>query len=383
MLAGQYTVSAPTYSTKQPAVGLLDPMLKSHRIISSKLGSNSTNSICSICVDQAPPTDTVALRIAACYSSGALSIFTITSINSPPQEYHAIQAHRAPPSHSAFHGSTLVTLTSTPTCQISIFGIGTSITRLHVLNSFSSFPPTSLILSQPTSGHYKALVSYASPVYPHHWSLSTTQVSIAETGEITSSRTNRALEVGGDFELVLEDDVDQPASVRLRRQRDQWSRKLFRVVATQSDGKWAVIAGGDDHDHVIQVYRIRQHQTLGYIRTLDSAAPALLSDDNACLGEETGLGISTSIGPLVDGMFEEHAATPILPGSRAIVALAVADGRCISLSRDGTLWIWDLESGRGAKTRASPPQGKCRISFDDTRVLVASASGVEVLNFDI
>jgi len=131
------------------------------------------------------------------------------------------------------------------------------------------------------------------------------------------------------------------------------------------------------------VYRIRHHQSLGYVRTLDGTMSGLLSDDGQGLDAETGSGISPSIGPLADEIFKQYVPSSVLPGSRAIAGLALADGRCVSLSRDGTLWIWELETGRGAQVQASPPQGNCRISFDDTRVLVASASGVEVLDFDI
>lgn len=87
--------------------------------------------------------------------------------------------------------------------------------------------------------------------------------------------------------------------------------------------------------------------------------------------------------------------------------LALADGRCVSLGMNGSLWVWDLEAGTG--TEVSPgitgPQDaegdgeendpfetvKMRVAvgargsivFDDRRIVSSHGADVEVRRFDI
>jgi len=94
-----------------------------------------------------------------------------------------------------------------------------------------------------------------------------------------------------------------------------------------------------------------------------------------------------------------------------VSALALADGRCVSLGATGSIWVWDLESGTGAEV-AGPDsasdvnrdtevvQGgraveggnasleqwrsvKGTIVFDERRILSAGARGAMVRRFDI
>jgi hypothetical protein len=68
--------------------------------------------------------------------------------------------------------------------------------------------------------------------------------------------------------------------------------------------------------------------------------------------------------------------------------VALADGRCISLGENGSIWVWDLEAGSGAEvTSPSPdvalPSTKGVISFDERRIVSAIAGKVAVRRFDI
>ena len=89
-----------------------------------------------------------------------------------------------------------------------------------------------------------------------------------------------------------------------------------------------------------------------------------------------------------------------------VSALALADGRCVSLGVNGSIWVWDLEAGTGTEVsdgvaessdeedeeRADAWEGVLRrmasgvrgmVAFDDRRIVTSSVRGVEVRRFDI
>lgn len=75
-----------------------------------------------------------------------------------------------------------------------------------------------------------------------------------------------------------------------------------------------------------------------------------------------------------------------------ISSLALADGRCVSLGVNGSIWVWDLEGGTGAQVSAScveaqiPLNGlnvKGSIAFDERRIIVADVGGVMMRRFDV
>ena len=79
-----------------------------------------------------------------------------------------------------------------------------------------------------------------------------------------------------------------------------------------------------------------------------------------------------------------------------VSALALADGRCVSLGLNGSIWVWDLEGGTGAEVAApdsvSIDSGlnlgddrlvKGTVVFDEKRIITAGASGVVVRRFDV
>jgi len=80
-----------------------------------------------------------------------------------------------------------------------------------------------------------------------------------------------------------------------------------------------------------------------------------------------------------------------------ISALALADGRCVSLSTNGSIWVWDLEAGTGAEV-AEPTfsatafrddfsddvwYGKGTVAFDERMIVSAGLGTVQVRRFDI
>jgi hypothetical protein len=75
-----------------------------------------------------------------------------------------------------------------------------------------------------------------------------------------------------------------------------------------------------------------------------------------------------------------------------VSALALADGRCVSLGVDGRVWVWDLENGWGTEVIPSSSAGESSsdsglrgtIAFDERRVITAGAAGdVVVWDFDV
>jgi hypothetical protein len=81
-----------------------------------------------------------------------------------------------------------------------------------------------------------------------------------------------------------------------------------------------------------------------------------------------------------------------------VSALALADGRCVSLGVDGRVWVWDLENVWGTEVAlsasdSSPSESddedrlstlRGTIAFDERRTITADAAGrIIVRDFDI
>jgi hypothetical protein len=121
---------------------------------------------------------------------------------------------------------------------------------------------------------------------------------------------------------------------KLRAMQEQWSRKVSQVADTQSDGKWVILAPEDP------------------------ASPAVISPDPSVA---INLGMPKIYSPLSMQLYRLSlpSVAPSISASRPkltfvrnlqgqdapISTLAVADGRCVSLGTDGSIWVWDLENG--------------------------------------
>ena len=116
---------------------------------------------------------------------------------------------------------------------------------------------------------------------------------------------------------------------------------MASVAAVETDGRWLVVAPSDDN--LMEVYRIKQNRLL-HSRTL--------------------------LGP--------HHAT---------VGLAVSEGRCVSVSRDGVAWVWDLECGWGVQVQSEPfldgvVEPGARVVFDERQIAVGCNGRVMIVRFD-
>ena len=76
-----------------------------------------------------------------------------------------------------------------------------------------------------------------------------------------------------------------------------------------------------------------------------------------------------------------------------MTALALADGRCVSLGLNGSIWVWDLEGGTGAEVAPASDSItandlnlqsiKDAVSFDERQIITAYAGNFVVRRFDI
>lgn len=343
-------------------------------------------------MDQSPPASPHHVRVAAFLSTGEFVLFSVNH-HHPAQSVRQLAylpaariPRTAPIIQAAFHGQLLATLSQS--FQLSLYDLSSgSIVHKHTLSSFTSHPPSSLVLTPAGDGTYKLIIAYAVPVFPAHWSVGATELIISTTLSsivVTSSRTIRAYDVPSGW-------IDEH---KLRLMREQWGRKVARVADTQTDGKWVVLAPGE---------------------------PPLPPDDaNAAYDSTDSSAASSSSSKYVASRLHSPSSLQLyrlyLPSSASsspklnyvrslhgqigpVTALALADGRCVSLAANGSIWVWDLEAGTGAEvfagcspydqdTGAAPEHPdpylhRGHVVFDERRIVSADARGVEVRRFDI
>jgi hypothetical protein len=356
--------------------------------------------ITALALDQCPPESLNHLRIATFLSSGKFSIFIIDHV-SPKNSARtmsyvpAAKTNRTSPIIQAvYHHPLLITLSQV--FHLSIYDLSSdTISHKQTLTSFTSFPPTSLVLSAPSAATYKLVLAYAIPVYPVHWSVGATELIISgsqfdadaklESLEVITTRTARAFDVPIGW-------LDES---KLRSLREQWGRKVPGVADTQTDGKWVVLAPATATTH-----------------SSWSAPPSPLPS-----ASNSGSGLSSAFeAPHTDAhpaaslqlyrlSFPFHHSSSSIPKLTfvrhlfgqigPVIALSLADGRCVSLSANGSVWVWDLDAGTG--TEVSPTPGVDRggspaekiirgihgpVAFDERRIITAGPEGVVVRRFD-
>ncbi|VDB87355.1 unnamed protein product [Peniophora sp. CBMAI 1063] len=330
-------------------------------------------------------------RYAVCLSSGELAIHNLKDGSLAPTIEHSY----TPPAPSrrvtpiiqvAYHHPLVVTLSES--FSLSVYNASApQISLVHCLTSFTSFPPASLVLTAPSLTSYKLLVSYCCPTYPRHWSVGMTEVLIRLTTasaafELQSTRSIKAL----DMPVGFIDDAKMEAL------KEQWGRKVPAVAATQSDGKWVVLAPTDAPCTECALSSATFSVTCNHPERRAWAPTSLplqlyrLSFPSS--GSSTGLNSKLT--------FVRHLYGQTAP----IASLALADGRCVGLGLDGSVWTWDLEGG-GLGVEVSPPITKGDsdeddavryarlrdgmkgvVSFDERRIVTSGPNGIIVRNFD-
>ncbi|KAF8557949.1 hypothetical protein OG21DRAFT_1406098 [Imleria badia] len=399
LLAGALTISASSEMSHQPIILLRSLPGLVHLLKCKSSITTSPVGISTIAIDQSRPSKLPKqdglLRLAAFLSTGEFSIYEYDPSSFSPYPklaYIPLPRHRSHVMHAAYHHPLLVTLSHTFTLMIYDLS-GDTITHTHSLSSFTSHPPASLIMSaMPSSTSYKLILAYAIPVYPAHWSVGVTELIISASGSVISTpvATGPAPPSYANFTVVgtrsaRAFDVPQGwiDDEKLKAMRAQWGRKVKLVADTQTDGKWVVLAPGDapgsapSHDE-------------GSSSNVSSPSSPLTSYVSPPSHTSTHLQLyrlymppsSSSHVPRLSFVRTLHG--PLGPVS----ALSLADGRCVSLGVNGSIWVWDLEGGEGTEI-ARPvdefKQASARgtVVFDERRIVTSGVRGMEERRFDI
>jgi hypothetical protein len=357
--------------------------------------------ISALALDQSPPSHGHTLSLASFLCTGEFSIFSIEHnfpSSSRRRRTWQPQAHAPFPTIQAvYHHPVLMSLSTTYT--LSVFHLsstssfveeapGDGITRTHVLKTFTYFQPTSLVLSNPTPGMYKLVHAHVVPVYPSHWTVGATELVFALTAGTVE---NMRIVYIGSAARAAEVMPNGPSADEQRQNaiRAQWARKVSSVADAQTDGKWIVLAPGHRPP--------RQSRPRGSTFVSTHNSPTALQLYRLVLP------------PITADAHKLRNARPKLVFVRAlhghtgpVSAVSLADGRCVSLGVDGSIWVWDLEEGRGALVAtgaggegggggtpwpgwAAMPEGS--VVFDERRIASASidahAGRVNVCTFDI
>ncbi|KAG7098700.1 hypothetical protein E1B28_000613 [Marasmius oreades] len=398
LVCGSTTIIAPTFECVSPAIYLIEPEFK---LCCRSTYENTQASITALALDQSTATNEQT-RLACFISTGEFSVYSIDHINpSTSSRKSTYTPHRrtsrvTPILQAVYHHPLLITL-SEAFC-LCIYDLSSDrVTLTQTLSSYTSFPPSSLVLSTPSPQTYKLILIYALPVYPAHWSVAATELMIAgphsspspnvtiassssylvsnEPSPLTilSTRTARALDVPQGW-------VDDR---KLRYLREQWGRKVTRIADTQSDGKWVVLAPGDSFFE----------QATPTVPASSSGAASLHTSSS--LYSPTTLQLYRLSLPVPSSV---SSSPPKLTFVRSlngqlgpISSLALADGRCVSFGLNGSIWVWDLEAGSGSEV-ASPQPGltysdiglwQSRVTFDERRIITTTGRKIETRTFDI
>lgn len=369
LISGDITLSTSSTPRSTPTITLTSSTHGTH--ILQCPSSRAISHITALALDQSPPSSPHYARLSVFLSTGEYSIFTIDH-HDPAASIRvltyvpAATARTTPIAQAVYHHPLLVTLSRS--FHLSFYDLSSgSPVHTQTLTSFTSYPPSSLVLSAPSPSTYKLVLAYAIPVYPAHWSVGATELIIfhaasSSSGKmsVSATRTARTIDLPQGW-------VDE---TKLRAARAQWDRKVCRVADTQTDGKWVVLAPFDvspsmppassASSSALQLYRLQLP----------------LSGSGASTGTPKLTFVRTLHGQL-----------------GPVTALALADGRCVSLAANGSMWVWDLEGGTGAEVACGTTkqgeeaeraaQVKGTIVFDERRIISADGDGVHVRRFDI
>ncbi|KAI0344823.1 hypothetical protein BDW22DRAFT_1391820 [Trametopsis cervina] len=377
LLTGPLAITSST-NDQQPSLLLVGPD-RTPNVLSCKTPRSGGDTVVScLALDQSPPTGPYHARLAAFLSTGEFMIYSI-------DHYHPANSKRicsylpsvstprlSPIYHAVLHKHFVVTLSAS--FHISLYDLSSgSIVHAQTLSSFTSHLPSSMVLTTISPTTYKLIIAYTVPVYPAHWSVAATELIISsELGSVsvTSSRSARAFDVPMGW-------IDEQ---KIRVMREQWARKAVRVADMQTDGKWVVLAPAEAPPAT----------------STTSYAGGLVSSHTA-----SSLN-SLSYLQLYRLSFPSSTSSPKLSFVRALYgqvgpcsALSLADGRCVSLGVNGSLWVWDLEGDTGTEldqghssTRMAEATGsvtavKGTVVFDERKIISAGTNGMEVRRFDI
>lgn len=409
ILAGALTVTASSQPSHHPVINVTG--LNQHCTLEYHDNEELTRSpaqITAMALDQSPPLSG-NLSMACFLSSGEFTVFEF-SHSSPSHiirkySHKADHRNRGPRKntiHAVYYHPLLVSLSDD--FLLSIYDLSSAeIQESQTLSSFTSYPPASLVLSSPSPAVFKLVIAYATPVYPKHWSVGATELIISSSSDIPATSSGSTPFSSPSFREDYKHSTPTKMSVIanrtirafdvpmgwinesfLRTMREQWGRKLTNIADAQTDGKWVVVAPGDDihHDNGSMTGSPPSHSASPGSISSPLHSPTSLQLYRLILPQGTSISASP---PKLNFVRSLHGQTS------PVSCLALADGRCVSLGMNGSIWVWDLEGGTGAEVapaddlmmdRTGHPT-KGTVSFDERRIVSARAGKVVVRRFDI
>ncbi len=204
LLAGNLAIMASSEASRTPAMLLSSPAHETYTLHCPSSRPTTTTRITALALDQAPPASGHHGRLVCFLVTGEFSLFSINhqapSSSSRVLTYQpSRQSHRTTPIVQAvYHHPLLVTLSQS--FNLSLYDLSSdTVQHTQTLTSFTSFPPSSLVLSCTSSSTYRLILAYATPVYPSHWSVGATELLISGSDDsrmvVTNTRTTRTMDV--------------------------------------------------------------------------------------------------------------------------------------------------------------------------------------------
>ncbi|KAJ7091257.1 hypothetical protein C8R44DRAFT_835876 [Mycena epipterygia] len=391
ILAGSMTIIASSEDRMCPEVHCLHASAPKQTLLCGSPRHRQHIHITALALDQSPPLSGV-LQLAVFLSTGEFLIFSIQQLNpsTSSRKFTYVPLRRttrtAPIIQAVYHHPLLISLSEAFT--LSLYDLSSdTITHTQTLTAYTTFPPSSLVLSAQAPGNrYRLVLTYAVPIFPVHFSIGVTELIISGSRasspplstpvgsmSVISTRTTRALDVPAGW-------IDQE---KLSAMREQWGRKLLRIQDTQSDGKWVVLAPGEAPLPGPQVSSGTTSAASSYRLSGDS--PASLQLYRLFLPPVTS--VASPPPKLAFQRYLYHTAG-------AVSSMALADGRCVTLGKNGGIWVWDLESGTGAEVAPPSRSGDAAadledsvengtVVFDDRRIITARGGTLLVHRFDV
>lgn len=379
------TIVHSSAESSSPTIRFVTPGRQTHTISANSRNTEGHTRITALALNQSTPcSHSRHLRLVSFLSTGEFSIFSIDQ-RSPTTSTRILAylpSHRAertaPIIQAAYYHPILLALSATFTLSIYDLSEHGKVKHTQTLSSFTSYPPTSIIIS-PSHGArnvLKVVLVFSVPVYPRHWSVGVTELLIKLGDDIgghfspptlISTRTVRTHDIPLGW-------IDEE---QLQITQEQWGRKVERVVDTQTDGKWVVLAPLPDS---VSSSSSRRTRHSAFSNPLQQYRLTLPSTPSAGTPKLTF--VRYLYGPESD-----------------VEKIWVADGRCVSLSVNGGIWVWDLEERpRGVKgsreltwlegAQVEPGvdaarKGRGSVVFDERRIAAVRGGEVELRRFDV
>ena len=378
------TIVCSSVESSSPTIRFITPGRQAHAIHVTSRSPDSRAQITALALDQSTPcSHSRHTRLASFLSTGEFSIFSVDQHSLTTSRILTyLPSHRtewtAPIIQAAYYHPILLTLSGAFALSIYDLSEHGKVKHIQTLSSFTSYPPTSIILSPSygTRNILKAMLVFSVPVYPRHWSVGVTELLIKlgdDIGGIFTSPTLISTRTVRTFDLPLRwIDEDQ-----LKVTQEQWGRKVEKVADTQTDGKWVVLA------------------------PLSASASSSSSRANRPTSFSNALQqYRLTLPPTPSAGTPKLTFVRYLYGPECEVEkIWVADGRCVSLSIDGGIWVWDLEESpqgvKGAKESTwlegaqvetgddASWNGRGSVVFDERRIATVRGGGVELRRFDV